>query len=82
MEAYRKSDADFYSDASLCFNVTLADMRRYYDDMIADMRCLEARGERMNFWSSRQSAVNKPPAPHSPALFFICWSSVRENGGA
>ena len=45
MEAYRKSDADFYSDASLCFNVTLADMRRYYDDMIADMRCLEARGE-------------------------------------
>ena len=21
MEAYRKSDADFYSDASLCFNV-------------------------------------------------------------
>lgn len=34
MEAYRKSDADFYNDASLCFNVTLADMRRYYDDMI------------------------------------------------
>ena len=49
MEAYRKSDADFYSDASLCFNVTLADMRRYYDDMIADMRCLEARGELHEF---------------------------------
>lgn len=48
-------------------------MRRYYDDMIADMRCLEARGELHEFWSSRQSAVNKPPAPHSPALFFICW---------
>jgi len=53
MEAYRKSDADFYSDASLCFNVTLADMRRYYDDMIADMRCLEARGELHEFLENK-----------------------------
>ena len=71
MEAYRKSDADFYSDASLCFNVTLADMRRYYDDMIADMRAAWRRAVScMNFWSNRQSAVNKPPAPHSPGPVF------------
>ena len=53
---------------------SLADMRRYYDDMIADMRCLEARGELHEFFGAAgKAAVNKPPAPHSPALFFICW---------
>ncbi len=45
MEAYQKYDAPFFNDPSLCFSVTMADLRRYYDDMIADMRCLEARGE-------------------------------------
>ncbi|MBD5102992.1 MAG: glycosyltransferase [Subdoligranulum sp.] len=45
MDAYRKSDDAFFADSSLQFTVTLADLRRYYDDMIADLRCLEARGE-------------------------------------
>lgn len=45
IEAYRKSDGAFFSDPSLQFTVTLADLRRYYDDMIADLRCVEARGE-------------------------------------
>ena len=43
--AYSASDAAFYGDPALHFDVTLADMRRYYDDMIRDMRCLEERGE-------------------------------------
>ncbi len=47
--AYSESDAAFYGDESLRFTVTLADMRRYYDDMIRDMRCLEARGELHDF---------------------------------
>ena len=47
--AYRKSDAAFYNDPSLRFDVSLADLRRYYDDMIADLRCLEARGELHEF---------------------------------
>lgn len=49
MEAYRKSDDAFFADPSLQFSVTLADLRRYYDDMIADLRCLEARGELHEF---------------------------------
>ena len=47
--AYSISDAAFYGDPSLHFEVTLADMRRYYADMIRDMRCLEARGELHDF---------------------------------
>ena len=42
--AYRKSEPAIFADPSLRFCVTLADMRRYYDDLIADLRCLEARG--------------------------------------
>lgn len=49
MAAYRKSDGAFFADPSLQFTVTLADLRRYYDDMIADLRCLEARGELHEF---------------------------------
>ena len=47
--AYSESDAAFYGDESLHFDVTLADMRRYYDNMIRDMRCLESRGELHDF---------------------------------
>ena len=42
---YRKSESALFADPSLQFSMTLADLRRYYDDMIADLRCLEARGE-------------------------------------
>lgn len=49
MALYRASDAAFFADESLCFSMTLADVRRYYDDMIADLRCLEARGELHDF---------------------------------
>lgn len=53
MEAYQKSDAAFFGDDSLRFSVSLADMRRYYDDMIRDMRCLEQRGELHDFLAQR-----------------------------
>ena len=56
-EQYQKSDAHFFSDNSLCFEVTLGEMRRYYDDMIADLRCLEERGELHEFLA-RQSRRN------------------------
>lgn len=46
---YRRSESALFTDPSLQFTVTLADMRRYYDDMIADLRCLEARGELHEF---------------------------------
>lgn len=49
MAAYRKSDDAFFADPALRFTVTMADLRRYYDDMIADLRCLEARGELHEF---------------------------------
>lgn len=41
---YSRSDDAFYNDPNLAFTVTLADMRRYYDGMIADLRCLEEKG--------------------------------------
>lgn len=45
MDKYRQSDAAFYGNESLRFDVTLKDMRGFYDGMIEDLRCLEARGE-------------------------------------
>lgn len=53
MAAYGESDDAFFSDDSLRFTVSLADMRRYYDDMIRDMRCLEERGELHDFLQKR-----------------------------
>ncbi len=45
IEKYRGYNQMFYESSELQFQVSLADMRRFYDGMIADMRCLEARGE-------------------------------------
>ena len=45
MEQYHKCDQAFYGNEELCFHVTLKDMRHFYDEMVEDMRCLEARGE-------------------------------------
>ncbi len=44
MLEYSRSDQAFYGNSQLRFDVTLADMRRYYDGMIADLRCLEEKG--------------------------------------
>ena len=49
MTLYRENDRAFFENDSLRFDVSLADMRRYYDDMIADLRCLEERGELHDF---------------------------------
>lgn len=51
--AYSKSDDAFYHDETLRFDVSIADLRRYYDDMIRDMRCLEQRGELHDFLTER-----------------------------
>lgn len=45
IEKYRVYDQKFYGDDRLRFTVTLAQMRGFYDGMIADMRCLEANGQ-------------------------------------
>ena len=47
--AYRQSERAFFADPSLRFTFTLAELRRSYDDLIADLRCLEARGELHEF---------------------------------
>lgn len=47
--AYRQSERAFFADPSLRFSFTLAELRRSYDDLIADLRCLEARGELHEF---------------------------------
>ena len=47
--AYRQSERMFFADPSLQFSFTLAELRRSYDDLIADLRCLEARGELHEF---------------------------------
>ena len=45
MDKYRQSNRAFFENEELRFDVTLKQMRDFYDEMIADMRCLEARGE-------------------------------------
>jgi glycosyltransferase involved in cell wall biosynthesis len=59
LAGYRKSDAALFGDDSLRFEVTLADMRRYYDGMIADMLHLQKRGELKTFLQ-RQAGRDKP----------------------
>ena len=45
IEKYRKYNKIFYENPELQFQVSLADMRRFCDGMIADMRCMEACGK-------------------------------------
>lgn len=45
IEKYRKYNKLFYENPELQFQVSLADMRRFCDGMIADMQCMEACGK-------------------------------------
>ena len=45
MKKYRKYNKLFYENPELQFQVSLADMRRFCDGMIADMQCMEACGK-------------------------------------
>ncbi len=58
MAVYRENDRAFFEDDSFRFSMTLADLRRYYDDMIADLRCLEERGELHEFLERQSRRKN------------------------
>lgn len=49
LDAYKVYNKQFFADTSAQFNVTIADMRRFYDGMIGDMRHLAALGKLEEF---------------------------------
>lgn len=58
IEKYRVYDRQFYADDRLQFTVTLAQMRGFFDGVIADMRCLEANG-RLHAYLEEQADRDK-----------------------
>ncbi|MDL2219284.1 glycosyltransferase [Ruminococcaceae bacterium OttesenSCG-928-O06] len=61
MQQYMQADETFFGDESIRFDVSLGDMRRFYDGVIADMRHVQALGKLDDFLDAQARRGEERP---------------------